>query len=46
MAMNRGKASQELYFRKSFLLLLLGMGELLPSSHGSSCVGTQFMSLF
>ena len=41
----QGKASQELYFRKIFLFPFLGMGELLPCSHGSSCVGTQFMSL-
>ena len=41
----QGNASQELYFRKSFLVFLLGMGELLLWSHGSSYGGTQFMSL-
>jgi hypothetical protein len=41
----QGKASRELYFRKSFLVFLLGMGELYPCSHDSSCVGTQFLSL-
>ena len=40
----QGKASQELCFRKSFLVFLLVMGELLPWSHGSSCVGNQFVT--
>ena len=41
----KGKASQELYFQKSFLFFHLDMRELLPLSHSSSCVGAQFMSL-